>query len=176
MAAGKTGTTDDQKDSWFCGITPQYSVAIWLGERAEYYADAHPVYATAASAFADFLNVVLADQPLEDFPDADEPEYLDKYVDEENHIGGAYKEDDEEDEEEESSSSSAGSSAGTSASSSSSHSSSGGTTAPPTPPTGGGGSSSSGSSSGGGGGGSSSGGSGAGGGGEDVEALAGPTT
>ena len=176
VAAGKTGTTDDQKDSWFCGITPQYSVAIWLGERAEYYADAHPVYATAASTFADFLNVVLADQPLEDFPDADEPEYLDKYVDEENHIGGAYKEDDEEDEEEESSSSSAGSSAGTSASSSSSHSSSGGTTAPPTPPTGGGGSSSSGSSSGGGGGGSSSGGSGAGGGGEDVEALAGPTT
>ena len=34
-AGGKTGTTDDKKDSWFCGITPQYSVAIWLGDRSD---------------------------------------------------------------------------------------------------------------------------------------------
>lgn len=28
---GKTGTTDDNFDIWFCGFTPQYSAAIWMG-------------------------------------------------------------------------------------------------------------------------------------------------
>ncbi|MCL5036723.1 MAG: PBP1A family penicillin-binding protein [Chloroflexi bacterium] len=30
-AAGKTGTTDDYRDAWFIGFTPQYSTAVWLG-------------------------------------------------------------------------------------------------------------------------------------------------
>lgn len=29
--AGKTGTTTDFKDLWFCGITPYYSAAVWIG-------------------------------------------------------------------------------------------------------------------------------------------------
>ena len=29
--AGKTGTTDDQKDAWFVGYTPYYSAATWIG-------------------------------------------------------------------------------------------------------------------------------------------------
>ena len=28
---GKTGTTDDQYDIWFCGFTPSYSGALWIG-------------------------------------------------------------------------------------------------------------------------------------------------
>lgn len=28
---GKTGTTDDQYDIWFCGFTPKYSAALWIG-------------------------------------------------------------------------------------------------------------------------------------------------
>lgn len=28
---GKTGTTNDTKDVWFCGASPYYSVAVWLG-------------------------------------------------------------------------------------------------------------------------------------------------
>lgn len=28
---GKTGTTDDQFDIWFCGFTPSYSAALWIG-------------------------------------------------------------------------------------------------------------------------------------------------
>ncbi len=28
---GKTGTTSDNFDIWFCGFTPQYSAAIWMG-------------------------------------------------------------------------------------------------------------------------------------------------
>ena len=30
-AAGKTGTTDDYKDRWFCGITPYYTLTVWVG-------------------------------------------------------------------------------------------------------------------------------------------------
>jgi penicillin-binding protein 1A len=30
-AAGKTGTTDDYRDSWFAGFTPQLSTAVWIG-------------------------------------------------------------------------------------------------------------------------------------------------
>lgn len=30
-AAGKTGTTNGSKDGWFCGITPHYSIAVWVG-------------------------------------------------------------------------------------------------------------------------------------------------
>ncbi|MBC7462238.1 MAG: PBP1A family penicillin-binding protein [Thermoleophilia bacterium] len=29
--AGKTGTTDDAKDAWFCGMTPELTACVWLG-------------------------------------------------------------------------------------------------------------------------------------------------
>lgn len=31
-AAGKTGTTNDYYDAWFCGYTPYYTIAVWIGE------------------------------------------------------------------------------------------------------------------------------------------------
>ena len=30
-AAGKTGTTDENKDAWFAGYTPQLATAVWVG-------------------------------------------------------------------------------------------------------------------------------------------------
>lgn len=35
--AGKTGTTSDNKDIWFCGVTPEYSAAVWMGFREKNY-------------------------------------------------------------------------------------------------------------------------------------------
>lgn len=32
-AAGKTGTTNDYKDAWFAGYTPDLAVAVWVGYR-----------------------------------------------------------------------------------------------------------------------------------------------
>ncbi|MDD4548973.1 MAG: penicillin-binding protein 1A [Syntrophomonadaceae bacterium] len=31
VTMGKTGTSEEYKDSWFCGYTPGYSVAVWMG-------------------------------------------------------------------------------------------------------------------------------------------------
>ena len=31
QAAGKTGTTNDSKDTWFCGYTRYYTAAVWVG-------------------------------------------------------------------------------------------------------------------------------------------------
>ena len=30
--AGKTGTTNDAKDLWFCGYTPNYAMSVWVGD------------------------------------------------------------------------------------------------------------------------------------------------
>ena len=31
FAGGKTGTTDEAKDNWFCGITPEITAVVWVG-------------------------------------------------------------------------------------------------------------------------------------------------
>ena len=63
--AGKTGTSEEWRDSWFCGITPQWSVAIWLGCRQERtMAESY----TATSVFRSFVGTMLDGQPLQEFP------------------------------------------------------------------------------------------------------------
>ena len=91
-AGGKTGTADDYKDNWFCGITPQLSVAIWLGDRADITkAKSIPGGVSAASVFSDFLGKALKGQQTEKFPKADKkPDYIKDFRDEEYHIGGNY--------------------------------------------------------------------------------------
>ncbi len=90
VAAGKTGTTDDSKDSWFVGFTPQLCSAFWLGERVDNYADAHVVPTTVASAFSQFMSAALKGKATQDFFTADSPKYDDNYSDADNHIGSVY--------------------------------------------------------------------------------------
>lgn len=41
-AYGKTGTTNDNKDGWFCGSTSQYTISVWVGcDHPEEIADLH---------------------------------------------------------------------------------------------------------------------------------------
>ncbi len=35
--AGKTGTTEEMTDIWFCGITPHFSAAVWMGYDEQKY-------------------------------------------------------------------------------------------------------------------------------------------
>lgn len=67
-AAGKTGTTDSQRDVWFVGYVPQMATAIWLGN--DNYA---PMGRGAtggtlvAPVWRDFMQQALADVPVENF-------------------------------------------------------------------------------------------------------------
>lgn len=71
-AAGKTGTSESYRDSWFCGFTPQYSVAVWLGAREERTISSS---ITASSVFSDFLNMALSGQAVQQFATAADPAY-----------------------------------------------------------------------------------------------------
>jgi 1A family penicillin-binding protein len=71
-AAGKTGTSENYRDSWFCGFTPQYSVAIWMGARQERSMDSS---AEVSDVFSDFMTTALEGQETEEFPEADTPSY-----------------------------------------------------------------------------------------------------
>lgn len=68
-AAGKTGTTEDSRDAWFVGYTPELVTAIWAGND-----DDRPMsrYATGgtvcAPAWARFMRFALANEPVLPFP------------------------------------------------------------------------------------------------------------
>lgn len=55
--AGKTGTTDDYKDAWFVGYTPDILALVWVG-----FDEGDPIYNTGATAalpiWADFINSI----------------------------------------------------------------------------------------------------------------------
>ncbi|MFC1532637.1 penicillin-binding protein 1A [Thermodesulfobacteriota bacterium] len=67
-AAGKTGTTNDLRDAWFIGFTPDLSTGVWVG-----YDDRVPMSkgeqgATAASPiWLYYMSEVLNGRPVEDF-------------------------------------------------------------------------------------------------------------
>ena len=78
--AGKTGTTDDTTNLWFCGYTPQLSVAMWTG----YTAGEIPIQKwgqdllgdqTNLPVFKKFMDTVLAGQAREEFPTGTAPTY-----------------------------------------------------------------------------------------------------
>jgi membrane peptidoglycan carboxypeptidase len=67
IAAVKTGTTNDYKDSWTVGFTPSLVVGAWVGNT-----DSSPMLKVAGSLGAgyiwrDFMNSHLRNQPIERF-------------------------------------------------------------------------------------------------------------
>jgi penicillin-binding protein 1B len=65
-AAGKTGTTDDERDAWFAGYTPDLLVVVWVG-----YDDNRPLGLTGAQAalpiWVEFMKEALRERPSQDF-------------------------------------------------------------------------------------------------------------
>ena len=68
--AGKTGTTNDQFDIWFCGFTPQYSAAVWMGN--DFNIELSSSSSTAARMWRTIMSQVCEDLPYGQYPDAPE--------------------------------------------------------------------------------------------------------
>ncbi|MGA0122411.1 MAG: transglycosylase domain-containing protein [Gaiellales bacterium] len=78
--AGKTGTTDDNTDAWFCGYTPDLAACVWIGFPDE----TRPLYNVAgvgavsgptlpADIWHLFMDAALADVPPRQFRAPREP-------------------------------------------------------------------------------------------------------
>lgn len=69
-AAGKTGTTNDFKDAWFMGYTPELACGIWVGY------DDHSLSigsrmsggVVVAPIWTEFMQAALGNSPAQDFP------------------------------------------------------------------------------------------------------------
>ncbi len=87
-AAGKTGTTNDNKDGWFCGVTPYYTISVWVGydspkELSGLYGSSYPlkIWKTAMSSFVNdlpvrsFIGEYEETDPLSNIDDASDGDY-----------------------------------------------------------------------------------------------------
>src|SRR6185312_16457858 len=62
--AGKTGTTNDEKDVWFVGFSPDIAVGVYLGyDKPRHIARGASGGHTAAPIVKDFMKLALADKP-----------------------------------------------------------------------------------------------------------------
>jgi penicillin-binding protein 1A len=62
--AGKTGTTNDAKDLWFVGFSPDLAVGVFIGyDRPRSLGDSAQAATYAAPIFRDFMQVALKDKP-----------------------------------------------------------------------------------------------------------------
>lgn len=68
-AAGKTGTSDDVRDAWFVGFTPELLAAVWVGfDERRVLGQGEEGARTALPIWTDFMTKALAGKPVTDFP------------------------------------------------------------------------------------------------------------
>ena len=66
--AGKTGTTNEEKDTWFIGYTPDMVVGVFVGyDTPKPMGKGNTGGAIAAPIFGEFMKVVMADKPAAPF-------------------------------------------------------------------------------------------------------------
>ncbi|MBE0416947.1 MAG: PBP1A family penicillin-binding protein [Coriobacteriia bacterium] len=80
-AAGKTGTSQNYRDAWFVGYTPDLVTSVWVG----FYQEEKPMLnvrgrrgfggTVAAPIWADFMKAALEGRPKLDFEKVGKPEY-----------------------------------------------------------------------------------------------------
>lgn len=67
-SAGKTGTTDDYRDAWFVGYTPQLITGVWVGyDKPRPGGKGFTGGAVAAPVWGRFMRSALAARPIADF-------------------------------------------------------------------------------------------------------------
>ena len=80
--AGKTGTSEDFKDHWLVGYTPQLSCAIWIGNPD--YSQPGNQNLSCNTIWQDFMNMALEGYEIQDFTPAADPSYDNKFNKEQN--------------------------------------------------------------------------------------------
>jgi penicillin-binding protein 1A len=66
--AGKTGTTNDEKDVWFVGFSPDLAVGVYLGyDTPKSLGNSATAGQYAAPVFRDFMQMALKDKPATPF-------------------------------------------------------------------------------------------------------------
>jgi penicillin-binding protein 1A len=66
--AGKTGTTNDYRDAWFIGFSPDLVAGVWIGfDKPRSLGNGETGGGLAAPIFRDFMTVALADTPATPF-------------------------------------------------------------------------------------------------------------
>lgn len=72
QAAGKTGTTDDYRDAWFIGYTPQVITGVWVGyDKPRPGGPGFTGGAVCAPIWGSFMRGALAGKPVVAFPQPD---------------------------------------------------------------------------------------------------------
>lgn len=71
-AAGKTGTTQDYRDAWFVGYTPELSCAVWVGYDTPARSVGIPGGRIAGPIWAEFTKNALRGVPPRDFKKPDD--------------------------------------------------------------------------------------------------------
>jgi 1A family penicillin-binding protein len=68
-AAGKTGTTDEYRDAWFIGYTPQLITGVWVGyDKPRPGGKGFTGGAICAPIWARFMSNAMQDKPVMEFP------------------------------------------------------------------------------------------------------------
>ena len=71
-SAGKTGTTDDYRDAWFVGYTPQMITGVWVGhDKPRPGGPGFTGGAVAAPIWQSFMSAALTTKPIVDFQQPD---------------------------------------------------------------------------------------------------------
>jgi penicillin-binding protein 1A len=65
--AGKTGTTDDYRDAWFIGFSPNLLCAVWVGYDKKINLDREAGASVALPIWMDFMSKALQQYPNDDF-------------------------------------------------------------------------------------------------------------
>jgi penicillin-binding protein 1A len=72
-AAGKTGTTDSERNVWFVGYVPQLATAVWVGDDANRALGRGVTGGgNAAPIWQDFMKQAVVNEPVKYFPAASE--------------------------------------------------------------------------------------------------------
>ena len=71
MTAGKTGTTSDENDVWFCGYTPRYTATVWVGYDNNVDLTTSAEQGLAKTIWREVMEDLPGNQEWEDFPEPD---------------------------------------------------------------------------------------------------------